>query len=412
MTTPIDWLTDALRAEQRGDLDKARTMAEQALAGFESGEEPDPAGAAAALQLLGGITLRGGDPAEAVELLQQALGLREATRDVDEQASILGDLVSAHLSTGDRTEAVECARRILRLRTRQEHRDGVLSATHQLAHFLIDDGELDEATQRVDEALAMADTEDHRPRAALTLLKVRIALANRDTEGALQLGLSALQDATAARFPPVVADAKHQLARVHLARRDLEAAEGLLEEAVATRAALQDHHGHVAALRDLAAVQASRGKPRSAAKSLQAAAARVRTDPDPSLVDILMALAAIHEHGGDLAGARTAGAEAVEAALAFDRTLATGALRLQAERAVRAGDLEAASNDLRRAVEVAEQPIDRATMQAMLGQLLAAAGQMDEAIAQLNEALEAFGKIDAAAAQEVREVLEELMAGS
>ena len=94
-------LSEALEEHRRGNLERARSLYEAALA--EDPDQPD------ALYLLGLVAIQNGNPQQAVLLIGRAAMLRPG------EAVIHANLGEAFRALGDTDRTIECCRTALRL---------------------------------------------------------------------------------------------------------------------------------------------------------------------------------------------------------------------------------------------------------------------------------------------------------
>jgi tetratricopeptide (TPR) repeat protein len=405
----IGRLHGALRAEQVGEVERSQELAEQALREFDAAG--DPTGAAASRQLLASLLARWGRLADAANHLETALALRQRTGDLDGQGSLLDDLVGLHVQRGDLPSARAAATRLIAVRNAAGDREGEARAMHQLAQFLLQDRDLDAADRLCGQAQALLERPGDEPgRAAILVLQSRLALGRSDTDGALRIALQAKTVAAASSFQPVVLDATHHLATVHIARGDLEPGRRLLLEALDGRIQVRDDEGKAATLQELAAVETALGRVEDAVAHLgHAARTYAALGSAPGEMGSWHALAALCDEHGRFEAAIEAGSSLIAAAARHgDAADMAPAHLAQATRRVRCGDLLGAVADLRASMVHASETQGAAVARAMLGQVMYGLGDVAAGRAELEAARSDLAAVDPGAAEEIDAILVEL----
>jgi tetratricopeptide (TPR) repeat protein len=188
-------------ATDRGDLDEAYRLVEEAGAMEAKLKHRDPMQSARRLHCLGLLRQRQGRLREAVELLAQSAAIHEKTLGESHLATAhrLSDLGAVHYALGNQAEAQRCLRRAIRVHEQQSGLDSPEAAAdlQMLTESLEASGDIDGAAAQFERVLA---------------LKLRVVGQDLDT----------------------VADAQWELARRYLGWRRYSRARELLMEAVGT----------------------------------------------------------------------------------------------------------------------------------------------------------------------------------
>lgn len=403
-------LHHALDADQAGEPGKARAFAEEALRLFEAAE--DATGAAAAHQLLAGVAVAEARIADAEAHLDAGLRLRDRTGDAAGVGSLLQDLLGLRVRTGDLDGARDVALRLVEHHRAHGPREATAQAMHQAIQWLAATRRLAEAERLCSDALFLLDQPADAPaRAALMVLQSRLALQAGQVERARTVAEQALSASRQGGLRAVVADALHQLAAVRAAQGDAEAARRLLVEALDSRVLVRDDDATAATLQELAAIEAGLGRTDDAVEHLRhAAQAQARSGAVAGEIGAWHALAALCDAHDRVDAALEAGAALIAAAeRGGDTGDVAAAWQSQAARRVGQGDLAGAARDLDHAVRaLAADPVAQAVPRAMYGQVLAALGEGERARAELLAARAALEVADPGACAEIDAMLAEL----
>jgi DNA-binding SARP family transcriptional activator len=158
-------LADAsLTAHRRGEGERARELAKQALPLAEQGD--DVAALAQVHNLLGVLATARGDAGEAIEHLERSLTVATAQQDPVARAGALNNLALAHRAAGATDRALPLAEEAVALSRQVDDRHRLAAATGNLADLLREAGRIREAEARVREAveiLARIGGDEPRP---------------------------------------------------------------------------------------------------------------------------------------------------------------------------------------------------------------------------------------------------------
>ncbi|HJN78284.1 MAG TPA: hypothetical protein QGF58_30505 [Myxococcota bacterium] len=297
---------------------------------------------------------------------------------------------------GEHAAAQEKAlRALLELREREGDREGRLEVRHQLAQVLLLRERPDAALSEVHAGLELCDrASDESERAALLVLAAQINLVQDKPARALALAKQSLGLARRGGKRRVLIDALVQYA---LMDEDGQRARSMLEEALDGAELLRELPLRARILQQLAGIEAGLGDVTSALGRL-----RYCAETWVELGDAAEQLEALHA-AGELASAHGLHAEAIDLGLLQQRIAAAepsalgAACFVTAQRRIAAGDLEGAAADFRGAVDAYPMPSAKGVARAMLGQVLAATGDVAEARAMLERAREDLVGTDGAA---------------
>lgn len=402
----------ALTALQRGDGDAARAAAEQALDGFSVGN--DRTGAAAAHQILAMLAVAAGQLQVALSHIDAAIPLRENTGDYDGLASLWQERFELCLRLGDDDGAAIAAEAQLSAMEKSGDREGMAHAVHQLAQVLLQTGNTERAEHLVQQALFdSAGPGLERARAALLLLYSTILMQRDDLDRALAKAKEALDLSRQAKNRQSEVDALQHVGTAHALKGDLTMARRILEEALVGRELLKDPEGKAGVLRELANVEFALGLPDEAFERLQSAVRGYHEQGNPigEITMLQTILQAAEDHERPEFGV-SASQQMIEAATRTgDREAVAAAHFTLATRLAGHGSLDEAAKHFRAAQDgqlALGLQHEAAVSAGMLGQVLVAAGQVDEGVALLKGSLLQLEALGSEAADTVREILAEL----
>lgn len=381
-------LHTALVAFDEGRLDEAQQAVAQALVLLTEGE--DPTGQAAAHQLLAMLAVGRGSLDEAEQHLVKGLELRQKTGDVEGQVSLLTEAFRLYL----RKDEVERAGRIGKLALQlapglaAERRLLVLEA---LVQPLVMAERFPAAVALVRESGWLDPEQPALGRAAATLHLVQIAVAMGEIAEAARGSIELVAHARNAAHPPLLADALHQAGAIAAVRGDLPGAHRLLVEALDHRSEQEDEPARAFTLVELGSVESAMGQLDAAQARLMQAARILEAHEQPQEAgEAWHALAQLAERRGDLEGALRAGDKVLALVGDSGDMDAVAAVHFaQGVRHAQRGALDEAEAHFRRSVQVQEAAHDkhgRAMALAMLGQVVAGQGRIQEAVGHLQAA--------------------------
>ena len=297
------------------------------------------------------------------------------------------DEVRALEEAGEHARAQEKALlAVLRLREQEGDRPGLVEVRHQLAQVLLLQERPEEALAQVQAGLVLSDRAgEEAGRAALLVLSAQIALVQDNPVRALALSKQSVQVARQGNQRRVLIDALVQQA---LLDADGRTAQALLEEALDGAELLKELPLRARILQQLAGIEAGLGELGSALDRLRYGAETWAELGQPAeQLEALHAAGEIASRHGLHAQAIEHGLQQQRVAAALQEPSALGAARfVTAQRRIAAEDLPGAAADFRGAAEAYPQPQARGVARAMLGQVLAALGSVDEARVVLREA--------------------------
>lgn len=119
MGVAISYERTAMALCERGEMEPALEYLSKALAIAEEGNAP--AEAAAFLMSMSNVTIRMGDPAGTIRLLQRALDIVETIEQVDYRSEIYSLLAAAHEGAGDLAESIRCHKLYRELREKIQY---------------------------------------------------------------------------------------------------------------------------------------------------------------------------------------------------------------------------------------------------------------------------------------------------
>lgn len=404
-------LHHALTRFQGGDPRSAREAALEALEAFSTAS--DRTGAAAALQLLGIISVGEGDFEEAIGHIEAAIPLRESTGDAEGVASLLQERFELALRVGDLGAARLAMERQIGVQQRQGDREGHAHALHQLAQLHLQQGEYDTAENLIQKAIfSLNGPGTERARSALALLYSSLWMARQDFPRALSQAQQGLDLARQALFRPAEVDAQQQLGVALAMAGELQAARRALEDALVGRELLKDPEGRFAVLRELAEVELRLGEVESGLSRLDHAvrAAGSIGHRVGEITALQLLQLAADEHGQPeraLAAARRLLGAATE--LGEEEALAAAHFSLATRLASR-GELTEAEAAFRSAQQLHRKlglRHEEAVAAGMLGQVQVASGRPEGKIL-LRESLATLEELGSEAAESLREILSEL----
>ena len=394
----------AFTHEAAGRTAEARASAEQALQGFT--DAGDSTGSAACHHLLGMLAAKASDPAGADAHLEAAIALRVQTGDHEGIASLHQQRFALAVQLGDIDRARAASEASLDVWRQAGDRDGEAQAVHQLAQFCLQAGELDRAQELLERGMWLSDRAgEERARGAMVMMLAHVDAARGHRERALRRADEGIDLARQAKNRQALIEALHQVGSLKATLGDLAGARKLLEESLDGRELLRDLEGRAATLQELAAIEQAMGRTSEALGRLAYAARTFKELENPGAeATALHAACTLAEE-----------AEQVDKAISFGRKLIAVCTRIgdreaeaaarfaQATRLAAKGELDHAGEHYRRAAQLhGEAGVyhNQAVSQGMLGQVLAAQGRKQEALALLDEATERLrelGEPDAAA---------------
>ncbi len=405
-------LHEAMTRLQKGELPQVYALALSALEAF-SGDQ-DRTGAAAAHQVAAIACVGMNRYPDAVQHVDAGIVLRESTGDLEGVASLWQERMELCLRAGDLKNARLAAEAQVQAWERTTDSEGLAHARHQLAQLLLELGDDGVAEATVQNALGALDPTAHaRARSALLLLYSNIWLSRREPVRALDKAREGLDMARNAKSRAAEIDALQQCGIVLAAGGDWTQARRALTEALVGRELLKDLPGRAATLRELAAAELALGLVDDAIEHLGYAARTLGQIGNlAGQIAMLQALAEAADGAGKADVALGAARELVTAATQTgDREAEAGAWFMLATRAAGAGDLATATGAFRTANEIQEVlglAHEAAVSQGMLGQVLAANGDVVDGRVALEAALVRLDALGSEAAETVREVLAEL----
>ena len=405
-------LHEAMSMLQRGDAAGVSVKALAALEAFTAAN--DRTGAAAAHQVAAIGCVATGRLTEALEHVDAGIALRESTGDIEGVASLWQERLELCLRTGDLPAARQAAEAQVETWTRTTQTEGLAHARHQLAQLLLEMGEDGQAEANVQEALYALDPTAHaRARSALNLLYSNIWLLRRDRDRALAQAREGLDMARAAKNRAAEIDALQQCGVVHAASNELPAAQRALQEALVGRELLKDLPGRASVLRELAGVELAAGDIEGAIEHLDYAARTLKEVGNVGgEIAMLQALAEASDNAGKTEVGLDAATRLCDAARRTgDREAEAGAWFMLATRAAGCQELGKAQRAFKMANEIQEilgLAHEAAVSQGMLGQVMAAAGDVAGGRLLLQASLARLEALNSEAADTLREVLAEL----
>lgn len=404
----------ALSALQQNQPEAARAAAEEALDGFSTAN--DRTGAAAAHQVLAITHILAGRFEYALAHIDAAIPLRETTGDWEGVASLWQERFELSLRLGDLQGARAAGEQHVAAAEKTGDREGLAHAVHQLAQVLVQAGELDAAEELVQKGLwALDNPGTERGRSALEILFASVWMARKDFDRALSHGKRALDLARQAKNRQAEVDALQHIGTIHALKGEYPTARKVLEEVLVGRELMKDAEGRANVLRELAGVELSMGLADDAFGRLDYAIRSLRAAEnwvgEITLLQLLQQLADEHDRPDK---AHNAAVELVEAAgRTGDREAEAAAHFALATRCAGAGDLPGAkrhfseAHDLQRRLGLGHEA---AVSAGMMGQVMVAAGEVDEGLALLRGSLGQLDAMGSEAADTVREILAELEA--
>ena len=405
-------LHEAMSMLQKGDAAGVSGRALAALEAFTAAN--DRTGAAAAHQVAAIGCIATGRLTDALEHVDAGIALRESTGDIEGVASLWQERLELCLRTGNLPAARQAAEAQVEAWSRTTESEGLAHARHQLAQLLLEMGEDGQAEANVQEALYALDPTAHaRARSALNLLYSNIWLLRGDRDRALAQAREGLDMARAAKNRAAEIDALQQCGVVHAASKELPAAQRALQEALVGRELLKDLPGRASVLRELAGVELAAGDLEGAMEHLDYAARTLKEVGNVGgEIAMLQALAEAADNAGKTDVALEAATRLCDAARRTgDREAEAGAWFMLATRAAGSQELGQARRAFQMANEIQEilgLPHEAAVSQGMLGQVMAAAGDVAAGRALLQASLVRLEALNSEAADTLREVLAEL----
>ncbi|GDX80078.1 hypothetical protein LBMAG42_18890 [Deltaproteobacteria bacterium] len=374
----------------------------------------DRTGAAAAHQVAAIACVGANRLADALGHVDSGIALRESTGDLEGVASLWQERMELCLRTGDLAAARDAAEAQVEAWSRTSESEGLAHARHQLAQMLLELGDDGRAEATVQEALYALDPTAHaRARSALHLLYSNIWISRGDHERAVGQARQGLEMARAAKNRAAEIDALQQCGVAHAAANELQPARRALQEALVGRELLKDLPGRASVLRELAAVELGEGDVEGAIDHLGYAARTLKEVGNVAgEIAMLQALAEAADNAGKTDASLAAATDLCDAARRTgDREAEAGAWFMLATRAAGAGELDRAGKAFKMANDIQEilgLAHEAAVSQGMLGQVVAASGDVVSGRALLQASLVRLEALNSEAAETVREVLAEL----
>ncbi|MGM0574966.1 MAG: sigma 54-interacting transcriptional regulator [Myxococcota bacterium] len=238
----------------------------------------------AAVTALGLVAHRRGDLGEAAERYREALAIGERCGDDARVLTALQNLGVVLHERGSFTEALDTYEEALELAEALDQRGRVVQLSGNIAHLWRYLGELERAGEVLERGLELARREDNRyMEGRLLLLMGEVALADEAWERAERLLDEAVAAAVDGRSVTEEAEARIELARLHLERQAYRAArrEAELARSVARRAENQGLEVQATALLAGAHGRSVHGDEAKAARLLEEALEHVDEIPSP-----------------------------------------------------------------------------------------------------------------------------------
>ncbi|MDP2317346.1 MAG: hypothetical protein Q8P41_30965 [Pseudomonadota bacterium] len=402
----------ALTALQQNRPDAAREAAEEALEGFSTGN--DRTGAAAAHQVLAITHIMAGRVEFALAHIDAAIPLRETTGDWEGVASLWQERFELCVRMGDLDGARAAGMQHVAASERTNDRDAQAHALHQLAQVVLQLGNDTEAEALVQKGLWALDAPGaERGRAALQLLYSTVWMQRKDFDRALTHARQGLDLGRQAKNRQAEVDALQHIGTVHALKGEYQTARKVLEEVLVGRELMKDVEGRANVLRELAGVEFSLGLTEEAFERLDYAVRTLREAEnwigEITLLQLVQAMGDEHERADR---ALAAASQLVRAAAATgDREAEAAAHFALATRLAGMGELFPARRSFE-AAHTIQQALglehEAAVSAGMMGQVLVAAGEVDEGLSYLRGSLAQLDALGSEAADTVREIIEEL----
>ncbi len=405
----------ALTALQQNKPEAARAAAEEALEGFTTGN--DRTGAAAAHQVLAITHIMGGRFEFALAHIDAAIPLRETTGDWEGVASLWQERFELSIRLGDLAGARNAGEQHVAAAERTGDREALAHAVHQLAQVVLQMGDDAAAEELVQKGLwALDNPGTERGRSALEILFASVWMARQDYDRALTHARRALDLARQAKNRQAEVDALQHVGTIHALKGEYPTARKVLEEVLVGRELMKDAEGRANVLRELAGVELSMGLADEAFGRLDYAVRSLRDAEswvgEITVLQLLQALA--DEHGRPEKAVQAATELIAAAGRTGDQEAEAAAHFALATRLAGHGDLAgarrhfASAHDLQQKLGLAHEA---AVSAGMIGQVLVAAGEVDEGLSYLRGSLGQLDAMGSEAADTVREILAELEAG-
>lgn len=405
-------LHQALTLHQQGDIDGTERSAVAALETFS--QAGDPTGTAAAHHLLFVVNAAKGRLEDADAHLGAAAALRESSGDREGLASLHQQRFALAVQRGDAAVAREASEQVLAAYEAIGDREHQAAAIHQLVQFLVHAGELDRARELLERGMWLTDRAgEERGRAAMLGLLSQVDMAGGNAERALARSRDAVKVAGAGGKRQAVIDAQANLGTLLAATGQLDEARRVLEEVLDGRELMRDLEGRADTLRELAGVEQALGLTSEALGRLDYAARTWGELNNPGgQATALHAATALAEESGRLDDAVRYGLKLAGVCQDMGDREAAGAARFTLGTLyVQQGDLPSAADSFRAAAEdqaAAGAAESRGITLGMLGQVLDALDQREEADAVLASAVAALEEIGSDSLADLQGILAEL----
>jgi tetratricopeptide (TPR) repeat protein len=405
----------ALTALQQNQPEVSRAAAEEALEGFSTGN--DRTGAAAAHQVLAITHIMAGRYDFALAHIDAAIPLRETTGDWEGVASLWQERFELSVRIGDLAGARNAGEQQVAAAERSSDREALAHAVHQLAQVVLQSGDDVAAEELVQKGLwALDNPGTERGRSALEILFASVWMARKDFDRALSHGKRALDLARQAKNRQAEVDALQHIGTIHALKGEFHVARRVLEEVLVGRELMKDAEGRANVLRELAGVELSLGLHDDAFGRLDYAIRTLREAEswigEITVLQLLQSLADEHDRPDTALGAARALVEA--AGRTGDKEAEAAAHFALATRIAGEGDLAGAKRHFAHAHDLQHQlglAHEAAVSAGMIGQVLVAAGEVDEGLSYLRGSLGQLDAMGSEAADTVREILTELERG-
>jgi tetratricopeptide (TPR) repeat protein len=402
----------ALTALQQNRPDAAREAAELALEGFSTAN--DRTGAAAAHQVLAITHIMGNRLDDAMAHIDAAIPLRETTGDWEGVASLWQERFELCVRMGDLPAARAAGEQHVGAAEQTGDADALAHALHQLAQVVLQLGDDAAAEALVQRGLFSLDRPGaERGRAALQPMFATVWMQRKDFDKALSHAKQGLDLGRQAKNRQAEVDALQHIGTIHALRGEYNTAQKVLEEVLVGRELMKDVEGRANVLRELAGVEFSIGLHEEAFDRLDYAIRTLREAEnwigEITVLQLMQAMGDEHERPDKAMAAARALVPA--AAATGDREAEAAAHFALATRIAGTGDLLGAKRAFEAAHDI-QQGLglshEAAVSAGMMGQVLVAAGEVDEGLALLKGSLAQLDALGSEAADTVREILAEL----
>ncbi|MFN7147078.1 MAG: tetratricopeptide repeat protein, partial [Myxococcota bacterium] len=318
-----------------------------------------------------------------------------------------GDLEAARLAGEQHVAAAE----------KTGDRDAQAHAVHMLAQVVLQSGDDKAAEELVQKGLWALDVPGaERGRSALEILYASVWMSRKDFDRALTHAKKALDLARQAKNRQAEVDALQHIGTIHALKGEYPTARKVLEEVLVGRELLKDAEGRANVLRELAGVELSMGLHDDAFDRLDYAVRSLREAEswigEITVLQLLQTLA--DEHGRPEKAMEAAKALVSAAGRTGDHEAEAAAHFALATRLAGEGDLGGAKRAFTAAHDLQQKmglSHEAAVSAGMIGQVMVAAGEVDEGLAYLRGSLGQLEAMGSEAADTVREILAELDGG-